>query len=191
MINQNMKAMTHRMISTVGLLLVSLLTFAETTVQMNMRSTSSILHNGNNYSTTHHPTGGSAVAVPFATGNTRPAMKVIAPGTIARKKITIHTIGNTSGGYDPIGLAIEAQHEAFTPMTSTSSIMPVVAISTPLVDITEEVGAPRRVIINPSDPGNQSNESPVGEPWVLLLFAAIAAGTTAWRRRIITSQIDK
>ena len=34
-----------------------------------------------------------------------------------------------------------------------------------------------------ADPGNQSTLSPVGEPWILLLFAAAAAIVVAWRRR--------
>lgn len=33
------------------------------------------------------------------------------------------------------------------------------------------------------DPGEQSNQSPVGEPFVLLLFAAVAAVVVAWRQR--------
>ena len=37
-----------------------------------------------------------------------------------------------------------------------------------------ETGAPDG-FITPSDPGHQSNQSPVGEAWVLLFFAAIAA----------------
>lgn len=36
--------------------------------------------------------------------------------------------------------------------------------------------------IKPGDP-NTSPESPVGEPWILLLFAAAAAIVVAWRRR--------
>ena len=33
------------------------------------------------------------------------------------------------------------------------------------------------------DPGEQSNQSPVGEPFVLLLFAAVAAAVVAWRQQ--------
>ena len=33
------------------------------------------------------------------------------------------------------------------------------------------------------DPGEQSDQSPVGEPFVLLLFAAVAAVVVAWRQR--------
>ena len=33
------------------------------------------------------------------------------------------------------------------------------------------------------DPGDQSSQSPIGEPWILLLFAAVAAAVVAWRQR--------
>lgn len=33
------------------------------------------------------------------------------------------------------------------------------------------------------DPGEQSNQSPVGEPFVLLLFAAVAVAVVAWRQK--------
>lgn len=36
--------------------------------------------------------------------------------------------------------------------------------------------------IKPGDP-NTSEESPVGEPWILLLFTAVAAAVVAWRQR--------
>ena len=36
-----------------------------------------------------------------------------------------------------------------------------------------------------SDP-NTSNQSPIGEPWIMLLFAAAAAVTVAWRKRKVT-----
>ena len=36
---------------------------------------------------------------------------------------------------------------------------------------------------HPSDPGHQSNQSPVGEAWVMLLFAAVAAAVVYIRRR--------
>ena len=44
-------------------------------------------------------------------------------------------------------------------------------------------GSIRRGFITPSDPGVQSNEYPIGEPWVMLLFAAALAATTAIRLR--------
>ena len=37
--------------------------------------------------------------------------------------------------------------------------------------------------INPSDPGNRSEESPVGEPWIMLIFAAAAAAIITLRKR--------
>jgi hypothetical protein len=37
-----------------------------------------------------------------------------------------------------------------------------------------------------ANPGNQSGQSPIGEPWIMLLFAAAAAVTVAWRKRKVT-----
>ena len=34
-----------------------------------------------------------------------------------------------------------------------------------------------------ANPGDQSGESPIGEPWIMLLFAAAAAIVVAWRKR--------
>ena len=36
------------------------------------------------------------------------------------------------------------------------------------------------------NPGNTSNQSPIGEPWIMLLFAAAAAITVTWRKRKVT-----
>jgi hypothetical protein len=36
------------------------------------------------------------------------------------------------------------------------------------------------------NPGNTSNQSPIGEPWIMLLFAAAAAATVTWRKRKVT-----
>lgn len=35
---------------------------------------------------------------------------------------------------------------------------------------------------NPTDPGSQSNESPIGEPWIMVIFAILFACMTAWRQ---------
>lgn len=35
---------------------------------------------------------------------------------------------------------------------------------------------------HPTDPGNKSDQSPIGTPWIMLLFAAMAAGVVAVRR---------
>lgn len=45
-----------------------------------------------------------------------------------------------------------------------------------------ETGAPDG-FLTPDDPGHQSNQSPVGEAWVMLLFAAVAALVVYIRRR--------
>lgn len=39
--------------------------------------------------------------------------------------------------------------------------------------------------LNPADPDeeNRADGSPIGEPWILLLFAAVAAAVVAWRQR--------
>ena len=37
-----------------------------------------------------------------------------------------------------------------------------------------------------ANPGKPSNQSPIGEPWIMLLFAAAAAITVAWRKRKVT-----
>ena len=45
-----------------------------------------------------------------------------------------------------------------------------------------ETGAPDG-FLTPDDPGHQSNQSPVGEAWVMLLFAAVAAAVVFVRQR--------
>ena len=37
-----------------------------------------------------------------------------------------------------------------------------------------------------ANPGDQSEQSPIGEPWIMLLFAAAAAATVTWRKRKVT-----
>ena len=38
-----------------------------------------------------------------------------------------------------------------------------------------------------TDPGEQSKESPVGEPWILLLFAAAFGGYIVWKKKKATT----
>lgn len=40
----------------------------------------------------------------------------------------------------------------------------------------------------PDDPGDRSTESPVGEPWIMLIFAAAAAATITLRKRLQKAQ---
>ena len=37
-----------------------------------------------------------------------------------------------------------------------------------------------------ANPGDQSKQSPIGEPWIMLFFAAAAAVTVTWRKRKVT-----
>lgn len=69
------------------------------------------------------------------------------------------------------------------PMLSTSTMMETGDIPTPFSDEEENRPKVRRGFINPSDPGDQSDEFPIGEPWILLLFAAATAATIAIRQR--------
>ena len=74
----------------------------------------------------------------------------------------------------------------FMPMTSTSLLR--AGEESPLLVEEESASAAsgrniRRGFITPGDPGEQSDEYPIGEPWILLLFAAALAATTAIRLR--------
>lgn len=85
----------------------------------------------------------------------------------------------------------EAEKVAFIPMKSTSVMMETGTIPTPEDSTPSAKSGPRRGFINPGDPGNQSEEFPIGEPWVLLAFAAASAGVIAWRRRGALAQTSK
>ena len=70
------------------------------------------------------------------------------------------------------------------PMQSTSIMMNTGAIPTPgdgEPDLAMTSG-PRKSFDTGSETG-RSGESPIGEPWILLLFAAAATGVIAWRKR--------
>ena len=88
-------------------------------------------------------------------------------------------------GFTPRVTEVGAYKAAYIPMRSTSTMMQVEAIATP-EDENSGSGAKgniRRGFITPSDPGNQSEDFPIGEPWVLLLFAAASAAGIAVRKR--------
>ena len=71
------------------------------------------------------------------------------------------------------------------PMQSTSIMMNTGTVPTPgdgEPDL-EMTSGPRKGFIDPNNPGNQSEDFPIGEPWILLLFAAAGTGVIAWRRR--------
>ena len=74
----------------------------------------------------------------------------------------------------------------FIPMKSTSTMMETGYEPTPNIDDPDlgTTQGPRRGKENPGDPGETGDESsPIGEPWILLLFAAALAATTAIRLR--------
>ena len=45
----------------------------------------------------------------------------------------------------------------------------------------------RRKLGGGTDPGEQSEDSPVGEPWILLLFAAAFGGYIVWKKKKATT----
>ncbi len=76
---------------------------------------------------------------------------------------------------------------SLVPMVSTSTMMDVAPIATPeLESSTLFRGSGPRKSFDVGGETGRSDEFPVGEPWILLLFAAIAAGVTAYRRRKVT-----
>lgn len=80
--------------------------------------------------------------------------------------------------------------DSYAPMGSKKKNAPVGGGDYPAVgedkegpnDPEGETGAPDG-FITPSDPGHQSNQSPVGEAWVMIFFAAIATAVIYFRRR--------
>lgn len=56
-----------------------------------------------------------------------------------------------------------------------------------------QITGKKNAFINPSDPDeeNRAEGSPIGEPWVLLLFAAVAAMVIAWRKKEPTPSLPK
>ena len=72
----------------------------------------------------------------------------------------------------------------YIPMQSTSAMIETGYVPTPESEDSE--GSPERHLRRGFDHGaesGQSDESPIGEPWVLLLFAAASAATIALRNR--------
>lgn len=94
---------------------------------------------------------------------------------------------------------IDVDAQAYTykiiPMTSTTSMMETGYIPTPFewLEEEEEAAAIRRARKDFEIPGDTppSVEYPVGEPWVLLLFAALAAAVIALRRRFVVHELNE
>ena len=53
-------------------------------------------------------------------------------------------------------------------------------------------GGQRKGFGQPTDPGIQGEASPIGEPWIMAIFALAFAGVIAWRKRkSIKQQTEK
>ena len=103
------------------------------------------------------------------------------------------TIQDLHSGYTPLVTKAEAEKAKLLPMSSTSIMMETGEIPTPYQVSEEEEAmyaqARRRAFGQPGDPGNKSNEFPIGEPWVMLLMAGVMAMVI--RRRLVRSTIAK
>lgn len=95
-----------------------------------------------------------------------------------------------NSGFTPRITEVEAHRVAYIPMRSTSTMRNVEAITTPDSEDSgsSHKGGIRKGFITPGDPGEQSEESPIGEPWALLLFAAAFAGVVARRQHLRTQK---
>ena len=93
---------------------------------------------------------------------------------------------NTGSKFTSRVIEVDAPRATCTlvPMGSTSTMMDVAPIATPeLESSTLFRGSGPRKGFDVGGETGRSEEYPVGEPWVLLLFAAAAAGVIAYRRR--------
>ncbi len=99
--------------------------------------------------------------------------------------LSTSTMQGTGSTYQSKVIAVDAPQAEYTylQMQSTSIMMETGEIPTPFSD-EEDTGyhGPRRSFDTGAEEG-QSEEYPVGEPWILLMFAAAAAATVAIRRR--------
>ena len=92
----------------------------------------------------------------------------------------------TGSEYNSKVTFVGAEKVDYIPMRSTSTMLPPEEVSTPSTESSGSThnGGRRRSMENPGDAGETGDESsPIGEPWVLLLFAAAAAAVIAVRNR--------
>lgn len=97
---------------------------------------------------------------------------------------TTSTLKETGSDYNSQVTLVGAEKVSLIPMRSTSTMLPPEEVSTPSTESSTSThnGGRRREFGRPGDAGNQSEEFPIGEPWVLLLFAAAGAGVIAYRK---------
>ena len=89
-------------------------------------------------------------------------------------------VSGSTGSYSPIS---GRRNTDGMPTTGGNPNNPAIGDVVELPNEPEgETGAPDG-FLTPDDPGHQSNQSPVGEAWVMLFFAAVAALVVYIRRR--------
>ena len=100
------------------------------------------------------------------------------------------TMQGTGSIHKPKITAVDAPQMQFTylNMQSTSIMMETGEIPTPFSDEEETGYAKPRRSFDVGGEGERADEYPVGEPWVMLLFAAAAGTTIAIRRRRIVAE---
>lgn len=100
------------------------------------------------------------------------------------------TLKGSGSGYQSQVTFVGAEKATLIPMTSTSAMMDTGDVPTPGSG-TSTPNGPRRAFDTGGESGRSENEFPIGEPWVLLLFAAAGAGVIAYRRwRALQSTIN-
>lgn len=100
------------------------------------------------------------------------------------------TMQDLHSGYAPRVTKAEAEKAKMLPMSSTSIMMETGEIPTPFVisDEEEEMYAQaRRRAFDTGGESGRSDEFPIGEPWVMLLMAGVAA-LVIRRRELIKSK---
>ena len=104
------------------------------------------------------------------------------------------TLKGSGSGYQSQVTFVGAEKATLIPMTSTSSMMDTGDVPTPGDgSSTGAAKGPRRAgdFNETGESGIGDEGSPIGEPWVLLLFAAAGAGVIAYRRwRALQSTIN-
>lgn len=99
---------------------------------------------------------------------------------------TTSTLKGSGSEYNSQVTFVGAEKVNYIPMNSTSTMLPPEEVSTSSTENSGSThnGGPRRSKEEPGEVGDTSDESsPIGEPWVMLLFAAAYAAYVVVRRR--------